>query len=103
MPPGPPGDIHLNSSGPTFLVLNTTLSPYGYLTITSVTFVVNSPGLTVRFKPTMDLRAGELVIADIQELEPNTSYSVYAFATNSVGNSERTKTAVFSTGKTTLW
>ena len=99
-PPGKPGDIHLNSSGSTSLVVQTTLSLYSYLAITSVTFVVSGPSFSVSHNAEMNLRPGQLVIADIQELEPNTSYSVYAFATNLVGNSERTKTAVFSTGKT---
>ena len=102
VPPGPPGAIRLISFDYTSLLVETRLSPFGYLAITSVTFVATGPGITIQFNAKMNLQAGELVEADIQELMPNTSYSIYAYTTNSAGKSRNSETATFSTGKAKL-
>lgn len=47
-----------------------------------------------------NLQPGGLATAIIQALQPETSYSVYAYAMNEVGRSENSMTASFVTCKT---
>lgn len=101
-PPGPPGAIHLISSKDTSLLVDTKLSPYSYISIISVTFVVTGPDSIINHTihaAATDLEPDTFVTADIYKLEPSTFYSIHAYATNSVGNSENSENSTFITRK----
>lgn len=103
MPPGPPGTIYVVSAEDTSVRLATKLSIFGYLSITSVTFVLTDPhDDIIYYEAVLNLQPGEVATADIQELKPLTIYSVYAYATNSVGDSDNNTVSTFSTRKTLL-
>ena len=103
VPPGLPGATYLVSSSESSLVLATKLSNIGYLSVTFITFVLTDPNdAIINHKAMIDLQPGEVATVAIQELQPATTYSVYAYATNSAGNSENNTASGFTTCKTCL-
>ena len=95
-PPGPPENIRVVSSGPSFLHLQASLSRFGYIAVSSLAFVVtHADGNTTIVEA--ELKEGGVAEARIKGLMALTGYTVIAYATNHVGRSmNSTKTTFFT-------
>ena len=102
MPPGPPESIRLLAAGHTSLLVEVRLSIYSYLEITTVTFVATDPegSSSEHTSREQGIQPGGLATGELRELDPNTTYSIHAYATNSIGNGENSENFKFSTSKT---